>query len=155
MKMTINRSFYIRIAAIVVVILIGVWMFFIGKQHTILIDNNKTGDIKALDEVYVQIDKQPEMVLYSRMRDQFVVTGQSHTLKITYVDENWNEVTIEKKLDIPLGENMMLLSIPYLVANQDSPQEEWLTHFESLAVSVDTGASEEIVTDETAAFADF
>ncbi len=149
-----KKQLLIRIAFVLVLILIGVWMFFIGKQHTLLIDNKTVGDIKALDAVYVTVDKGDEIEVLKRMRDQSLVTGQSHKITITYTDSNWNEVTIEKKINIPLNENMMLLSVPVLLSNPDAPQSEWLTHFESLAVTVDQD-SEDVVLDETAGLSDF
>ncbi len=149
-----KKQLLIRIAFVLVLILIGVWMFFIGKQHTLLIDNKTVGDIKALDAVYVTVDKGDEIEVLKRMRDQSLVTGQSHKITITYTDSNWNEVTIEKKINIPLNENMMLLSVPVLLSNPDAPQSEWLTHFESLAVTVEQ-SSEDVVLDETAGLSDF
>lgn len=153
--MKIGRSFYIRIAAIVLVILLGVLMFFIGKQHTILLDNNKFEDIKALDEVTVAIDGVEGLPIYSRMRDQSIVTGQRHTIAVTYVDSNWEEHTFERDIKIPVGENMMILYLPYLVANPDSPQEEWLKHFESQAIVAEDPSADEVVLDDSASLMAF
>ncbi len=150
-----KRSFWIRVAVIALLIALGVWMFFIGKQHTILLDNNRSGDYRPLDEVAVSIDGSEPLDIWSRMRDQMIVTGQGHTLTVTYVDDNWQEQTITRELDIPVGEVYMLLSLPYLINNPDSPQEEWLTHFESQAVAVTSDEGSDIVTDETAAFSSF
>ncbi len=153
--MKLGRSFYIRIAAIVLVILLGVLMFFIGKQHTILLDNNKYEDIKALDEVTVAIDGVEGLPIYSRMRDQAVVTGQRHTIAVTYVDSNWEEHTFERDIKIPVGENMMILYLPYLVENPDSPQEEWLKHFESQAIVAEDASANEVVLDDSASLMAF
>ena len=153
--MKIGRSFYIRIAAIVLVILLGVLMFFIGKQHTILLDNNKFEDIKALDEVTVAIDGVEGLPIYSRMRDQSIVTGQRHTIAVTYVDSNWEEHTFERDIKIPVGENMMILYLPYLVANPDAPQEEWLKHFESQAIVAEAPSADEVVLDDSASLMAF
>lgn len=152
--MKIGRSFYIRIAAIILIILLGVLMFFIGKQHTILLDNNKVGDIRALDEVTVTIDGVEGLPIYSRMRDQAIVTGQGHKLAVTYVDSSWEEHTIEREIKIPLSENMVIIYLPYLVENPDSPQEEWLQHFESQAI-VSSPADDEVVTSDDAMLMDF
>lgn len=150
-----KRRLIIRIAFVLLLILLGVWMFFIGKQHTLLLDNMTVGDYRALDLVYVSVDGGDELELTRRMRDQAIVTSQSHRVSITYTDSSWNEVTIEKKIKFPLNENMMLLSIPTLIANPDAPQEVWLTHFESMAVTVDDSSSDVVVTDETAGLSDF
>ena len=146
MKLTFNRTFFIRLTAIVLVILLAVWMFFIGKQHTILLDNKTVGDFKALSEVEVQVDKQEALFLMPRDRDQAIVTAQKHKVVIKYTDSSWNEVEIVKTVKLPLSDSMMLLSIPTLVANPDAPQSEWLTHFE---IQVTPPEKDEVViTDE-------
>lgn len=154
MKIRIGRSFFIRIAAIIVLILIGVWMFFIGKQHTILLDNNTNGDYRALSEVEVIIDGGQGLDLYSRMRDQTRVMGQKHEIQLVY-ESNGETVTLTKTIHIPVGEVYMLLSIPYLVNNPDAPQDEWLTHFESMATTTTQDTSNEVVLDEMAGFDSF
>jgi hypothetical protein len=148
MKITLNRTFYIRAVAIILVILLGVLMFFIGKQHTILLDNKTVGSFKALSEVEVQVDKQDKLFLAPRDRDQAVVTAQGHKVTIKYTDASWNEVTITKKLHLPVGESMMLLSIPTLVSDPDAPQDVWLTHFE-VAPPTPSAADEAVITDDT------
>ena len=153
--MKLGRSFYIRIAAIVLVILLGVLMFFIGKQHTILLDNKKYDDIKALDEGTVASAGVVGLPIYSRMSDEAVVTGQRHTIAVTYVDSNWEEHTFERDIKIPVGENMMILYLPYLVANPDSPQEEWLKHFESQAIVAEDASANEVVLDDSASLMAF
>ena len=146
MKLTFNRTFFIRLTAIVLVILLAVWMFFIGKQHTILLDNKTVGDFKALSEVEVQVDKQEALFLMPRDRDQAIVTAQKHRVVIKYTDSSWNEVEIVKTVKLPLSDSMMLLSIPTLVANPEAEQSEWLTHFE---IQVTPPEKDEVViTDE-------
>lgn len=146
MKLTFNRTFFIRLTAIVLVILLAVWMFFIGKQHTILLDNKTVGDFKALSEVEVQVDKQEALFLMPRDRDQAIVTAQKHKVVIKYTDSSWNEVEIVKTVKLPLSDSMMLLSIPTLVANPQAEQSEWLTHFE---IQVTPPEKDEVViTDE-------
>jgi len=146
MKLTFNRTFFIRLTAIVLVILLAVWMFFIGKQHTILLDNKTVGDFKALSEVEVQVDKQEALFLMPRDRDQAIVTAQKHKVVIKYTDSSWNEVEIVKTVKLPLSDSMMLLSIPTLVANPEAEQSEWLTHFE---IQVTPPEKDEVViTDE-------
>ncbi|NLZ67832.1 MAG: hypothetical protein GX903_02370 [Spirochaetales bacterium] len=146
MKLTFNRTFFIRLTAIVLVILLAVWMFFIGKQHTILLDNKTVGDFKALSEVEVQVDKQEALFLMPRDRDQAIVTAQKHKVVIKYTDSSWNEVEIVKTVKLPLMDSMMLLSIPTLVANPEAEQSEWLTHFE---IQVTPPEKDEVViTDE-------
>lgn len=89
------------------------------------------------------------------MRDQAVITGQSHTISVTYVDSSWEEHTFERDIKIPVNENMMILYLSYLVANPDAPQEEWLKHFESQAIVSEDSSSSEVVLDESAGLMGF
>lgn len=129
MKIEFNKTFYIRLAAIIIVLLIAIWMFFIGKQHTILLDNKTVDNFKALSEVEVSVDKLEKLYLLPRDRDQAIVTGQTHKVYVKYTDASWNEIEIVRKIKLPLGESMMLFSIPVFVADPDAPQDTYLTPF--------------------------
>ena len=155
--MKLGRSFYIRIAAIVLVILLGVLMFFIGKQHTILIDNNRAGDIKALDYFEVSVDGSPLLDMAPMLREQFVVTGQKHTITIQWEDEASGQMlAVNVNVRIPLGQDMMLMSVPTFMADMQQPQSVWLTPFESMATpSSSDPADNTVVLDDTASFSSF
>lgn len=142
-----NRRIWVRLLALILVLVLAIIMFHVGKQHTILMDNKTAGDFKALDTVVVQIDKLGEMELLKRDRDQYVVTGQKHKLVVKYTDSNWTDQVIEKTLHLPLNDSMLLLSIPTLVNNPEAPQSEWLTHFELKVVETDKN-TDVVVTDE-------
>ena len=147
-KLKLSRQFWIRLVAVLLIVLLGVVMYHVGKQHFILVDNKTVGDYKALQSVIVTVDKEEGLELTPRVREEVEVMGQSHKLTVTWTDRNWEEHTIEKKITLPIGELYMLLSVPYLVNDPDSPQEEWLTHFESLAVDTSETADDQVVTDE-------
>lgn len=146
-----KRTLFIRIGFVLILVLIGVLMFFIGKGHTIIIDNRSVGEINALSVAYFSIDGGDELEMPRRMRDQVEVTGQSHKIKVTYTDSSFKEQTIEKKVKLPLNDTMMILSIPTLVNDPSAPQETWLYHFVSEATTVDdANLTNEVVTDDMA-----
>ncbi|NCC65396.1 MAG: hypothetical protein EOM15_12150 [Spirochaetia bacterium] len=153
MKLVINRRFWIRLAALCVVLIFSVFLFFIGRQHTILVDNkaitiNDT-EYQALQLVEVQINKQPALELAARDRDKFEATGQKHTVVITYTDRNWEEQVIVRSFKVPLMQDMLLLSIPALVGNPDSEQSLWLEMYELPSYAMTAQPVEEpVVTDE-------
>lgn len=154
--MKIPRRLWLRAAAVVLLILIGVLMFFIGRQHSILVDN-KTIEIdgvtyKALDLCEVSIDGSAPEELVPRDRIQVNVMGQSHKLVVTYTDEFWEEKRVEIRFRTPVPEEMMLMSIP-AVANGLSV-DKFLTHFELQAITVDQIEQGETISidDDTAAF---
>lgn len=146
-----RKCLVVRLIAIVLVIALAVLMFLIGRQHTILVDDKTImladgTEIKALSTVEVRIDKQEQMELAARDRDQYVVTGQRHTITVAYTDSQWDEHTFSREFEVPIGLDMVIISIPTLVARQDAPAGEWLSEYETPKVVVKQ--EEEVVTSE-------
>jgi len=151
-----RKRLLVRTIAIVAVIALALWMYFIGRQHTILVDNKTVtladgSEIKALSTVVVRVDKQDEMELAARDRDQYIVMAQRHTITITYTDDQWEEHTFSRTFSVPVGLDMVIISIPTLVAHQDAPQSEWLTEYvaPTAVVRQDAQAEEVITTEDT------
>jgi len=144
-----------RLIAIVVVLLFAMVLFFIGKQHTVLLDNKTITvngeEIKALKMVEVQVNKLESLEFVPRDRDKVEVTRQKHTITISYTDENWEEISITRKFTLPLMEEMVIISIPTLAANPDAPQSVWLEKYELPTYAVQAAPEDEVVvTDDLA-----
>ncbi|NBK21318.1 MAG: hypothetical protein EOM68_04750 [Spirochaetia bacterium] len=155
MKITFGRTFLMRLIAIVVVLLLAVMLFFIGKQHTVLLDNKTLTvngeEIKALKMVEVQVNKLEALEFVPRDRDKVDVTRQKHTITVSYTDADWNEISITRKFTLPLMEEMSIISIPVLVANPNAPQSVWLEKYELPTFAVQAAPEDEvIVTDDFA-----
>lgn len=154
--MKLGRKFFIRIAAVLIIIIIGVVMFFIGKEHTILIDNFSQGDYKALDYFEVSVDGSPILDMSRMMREQFTVTGQKHTVLIQWEDEASGQMlAVTFKITVPLMQDMMLLSVPTFMADMNQSQSVWLTPFEPQVVVSSSAEDNAVVTDDTASFSSF
>ncbi len=154
--MKLGRKFFIRIAAVLIIIIIGVVMFFIGKEHTILIDNFSQGDYKALDYFEVSVDGSPILDMSRMMREQFTVTGQKHTVLIQWEDEASGQMlAVTFKITVPLMQDMVLLSVPTFMADMNQPQSVWLTPFEPQVVVSSSAEDNAVVTDDTASFSSF
>ena len=154
--MKLGRKFFIRIAAVLVIVIIGVVMFFIGKEHTILIDNFSQGDYKALDYFEVSVDGSPILDMSRMMREQFTVTGQKHTVLIQWEDEASGQMlAVTFKITVPLMQDMVLLSVPTFMADMNQPQSVWLTPFEPQVVVSSSAEDNAVVTDDTASFSSF
>ena len=156
MNVHFDRRFIIRTVAIVLVLLFGVLMYFMGRQHTILFDNKTVTvdgqELRALQLVEVQVDNLEVLELAARDRDKAVVTRQSHQITITYTDSDWNDISFTRKFKVPVGEDMSIISIPTLVADPDAPQSLWLTRYELPKLAVAPAPEEtEIVTDDLSA----
>lgn len=153
MKLNLKRTFWFRLAAIGLVLIFAVFLFFIGKQHTVLLDNKTVtvngAEIRALQLVEIKIDKLDSMELAARDRDKEEVTGQKHKVTIIYTDSNWEEHTLQRTFKVPVMQDMILLSIPTLVANPEADQALWLENYELPTFAVTAEQTEEtVVTDD-------
>jgi hypothetical protein len=110
---TMTRRLLVRGSLIVVYLGIMMMAFVFGKGHTILLDNKDSGDgsVKAFENVTVTVDGQEPTELASGDRDMAKVRAQWHTIKLDI-----NGQIVEKKITVPLGTNVLLLSLPKLVA---------------------------------------
>lgn len=138
-----DRTFWIRVAAVIVVILVAIVMYVIGKQHNVYVDNKDQGSYKAFSFCEVTIDSQESLQLAKRDRDVFTVVNQGH--KFT-VEANGESRTV--KLNIPLQMKNVLINIPAFMAG--APQSEWMSEF--IIETVAPAADETVVTDDTAVF---
>ena len=62
------------------------------------------------------VDRQEALELYAGDRDKAMVIGQVHTVSIEVIADG---TKIERKIRLPLGEEMLLLSIPKLAAGRE------------------------------------
>ncbi len=155
MSIAFNRKTWIRLAAIVVILAFAVFLFLIGRQHTVLVDNktltvNGT-EVKALQLVEVQVNKLDALELAARDRDKFEVTGQTHKVTVVYTDSNWEEHEITRKFKVPLMQDMVMILVPVLVADAQADQSLWLENYEPPTYAVTAApADETVVTDDLA-----
>ncbi|MGI6433067.1 MAG: DUF6672 family protein [Sphaerochaetaceae bacterium] len=128
---SVKRRTLFQVATILFLILLAALMFLIGKQHTLLLDNQtielNQKSYQALSLVEVAVDKQPFLELAARDRDKALVKGQRHTITVRYTDKAFEEHVITKKVKLSLFDDMLLISIPALVAQQE--QEVWMQLF--------------------------
>ena len=124
-----RRSLIQRSAAICGLLLLSVYLFYIGKGHTLLIDTNALvlGDkeYRSAETVSVSIDGKPEEMLGRAERVMVTVGGPSHTIVIEVV--SGAEKKVEKKLSIPTFLDMAVVSVPAILG--DAPETHWVTRF--------------------------
>ena len=130
-----NLSFFVRLGVIVVIILIALFLYSYGKQHTIYIDN-RTIEIdgtsyRALDWAEVSVDGGSSAEYSPRTRRQETVMRQKHTIHVVYEDKNFNEITFDAEFSIPINESQIVLSLPALIAGLDESQ--YLSEFVPMA----------------------
>jgi hypothetical protein len=112
---TFARRLIVRAALLAAAVGLAALFFVTGKGHTLLIDNKdaEDGSVRAIDGVMVSVDRQEALELYRGDRDKAVVKGQAHTISIEVIADG---TKIRKKIRLPIGREMLLLSVPKLAA---------------------------------------
>jgi len=115
-KKTSIRRLLIRLALVVVYAGLVMLTFVLGKGHSLIIDNKDLADgtlTAAMDGNMVSIDGREASEVYPGDRIMETVKGQTHTVAI---EDMSGGNRIERTITLPLGEDMLLVSIPKLIA---------------------------------------
>lgn len=155
MKKASARSIIFKAAALLILIVIAVVMFIIGRGHTVYIDN-KTLDYegetyKAFNRVNVYVNAERIGKLASRERGKSTNIGQSFTMTIEVTREKGNDPETYENLEFKLPYNWdgIVINVPGYLNNL--PQEAWMTEF--VSQTTEAPAEEEDNTDELDEFA--
>jgi hypothetical protein len=113
-----------RIAALCLILLFSAWLFYIGREHQVFLDNKtiESGgqSFRALPFVRVSVAGKPPVELMPRDRDVAAATGPRFTVKVEVMDEFGEDVekVIEKDLTPGFSGDLML-SLPLLAAGRN------------------------------------
>jgi hypothetical protein len=115
---TFPRRLIVRAVLLAAFVGLAALAFVTGKGHTLLIDNKdaEDGSAQAIDGVMVSVDRQEALELYRGDRDKAMVSGQAHTISIEVIADG---TKIRKKIRLPIGREMLLLSVPKLAAGRE------------------------------------
>ena len=98
---------------------LGVWLFYIGREHQIFLDNKTFGEYKALEQVNVSINGGRAVELMSRERDMKKAVGPTFELKAEVFDEDGEIVnTITRTLTLGCSKDVMI-SLPALAGGAE------------------------------------
>ena len=129
-KEIFNIRFFVRLACILLIIALAIFLYFYGKQRTVYIDNwsaeiNGTR-YSAEDWALVSVDGGETTEFAPRMRIGVPLRGRTHTIKVTYDDRSYNEIELPE-VEFTVEYDTSLLSIPALVAGV--PVEDCISEF--------------------------
>jgi hypothetical protein len=136
------KRIMIRSALALLYVALLALMLVTGKRHTILIDNkaDPNGAYGAINGMSVQIDTLESAEYYPGDRDKAVVKGQRHHIKIELFDD---EKVIERDFRLPLNQDMVLLSVPKLVAGIEPYIEPFTVQLEQAGMDQTANQSQE------------
>ena len=128
MKMSLS-SLVQRAGVVVGLIVLSVYLFYIGKGHTLLVDTNAVTidgkELASAELISVAIDgKEPEEM---GRAERIIVNlaGPSHTIVISVV--SGDEKKVEKAFRLPTFIDSPLLSIPAILGG--APEAHWVKTF--------------------------
>ena len=98
-----------RIILIGVLFALGFWLFWIGREHQIFLDNKTLGEFKALEQVNVSINGERAIELMARERDMRKAVGPKFELRAEVFDENGDIVnTITRTIEPGCSKDIMI-----------------------------------------------
>lgn len=124
-----KKRLIIRIVLLAALILLCFGLYYIGKEHEVLLDNKTVTiagkEYAAIPYMTLVVDgnEEKEMEFYADDRDVVKLQGPSHKLLIKVIDEQSEKVlkTVEK--DINLGTvSTVMLSLPAIVDGAENPE---------------------------------
>jgi hypothetical protein len=136
-----RRRFVIRLALAALWIGLGVLLFVMNRGHTLLIDNQNTGNLRASDLIRVTLDRGKPVEFFRGDRDIFRVGGGRHRLRVEYTD---GTPPYENTFTLPLGPDMFLLSIPRMTSGAGNAIEVFYRQPESRNVEEEESVETEL-----------
>ena len=110
---------YQRLIVIAGLVALGFWLFYIGREHQIFLDNKAVNDVKPLEQVNVSINGGEVAELMPRDRDMRKVVGPEFELKAEILDADGETVnTITRKIVIGCSKDIMI-SLPILAGGSE------------------------------------
>jgi len=135
-----GRRLIIRIAAVLLLIVIGFVMSIIGRGHTIYLDNRALDyngqTYKAPYKVTIYVGDEQLTKLYDKERGSTTCLGQTFTVTLEVMEtKNGAEETQTYKIPVPKNMDGVIINIPGYLAGL--PEEAYLSEFVA-ASSVET-----------------
>lgn len=117
-----KKRLVIRVVLLALIVAFGFLLFYIGKQHEVLLDNKEVEiagkSYKAPEYMVVTIngDEEKSMEFYPDDRDVVKLDGPTHSIKVAVVNEDTEEVikTVERSFNFGRTSALMI-SLPALL----------------------------------------
>ena len=129
---TTKRSWLIRIAFVLVLVLVAVLMLRIGRGHTVYFDNralDKDGQsVAAPYKITVYVNGEQISKLYDKERCMVTNIGDSLELTVEVMQQKGGSETTETyKLTLPHSVDSVIINLPAYMAGL--PEEAYLEEF--------------------------
>lgn len=127
----ISRRFIQRSCLLLCFVALSVYLFYIGKGHTLLIDTNAVTingkELRSPNEIEVSIDGKTPESMGRAERILVLVGGPQHQITIEVISDS--DKKVEKQFTVPTFMDSAIVSVPAILG--DAPPEYWVTTFTS------------------------
>ena len=112
-----------RTAVVLLIIALGTWLFYIGREHQIFLDNKSITrgeqSFKAFEQVNVSVNNGNKIELLARDRDMATAVGPSFVLRVEILDSLGGDVAKVIEVEVrPEFNRDMLINILLLAAGR-------------------------------------
>ena len=146
-----TKTLLIRIITVVFFVALAVLMYFLGRGHTVYIDNKKleyngeTYDTPYKVCVYVGDERVAK--LYDKERGMATWIGQNFEMTLEITQEKGGDETTETyQITLPYNMDGIVINLPGFLAGLD--QDAYITEFVPVATEETTTEEEELPGDE-------
>lgn len=108
-----------RLVLLAGLIALGVWLFFIGREHNIYLDNRTMGEHKALEQVNVSINNGKVSELLPRDRDVRKVVGIKFEVKAEVFDDKGEITNTITRTIYPKCSKDIMINLPAMAAGDE------------------------------------
>ena len=109
-----------RLIVLAALIALGIWLFFIGREHQIYLDNHALDEYKALEQVNISVNGGEVIELMARDRDMRKAVGIKFELKAEVFDENGEIVNTIMKTIEPKCSKDIMINFPALAGGAEN-----------------------------------
>lgn len=124
-----SRSLVQRSCVLLGFIALSIYLFYIGKGHSLLIDTNAVTidgkELRSPETIEVSIDGKPAESMGRAERILVLVGGPQHRITIEVV--SGDDKKVEKQFTIPTFMDSAIVSVPAILG--DAPPEFWVSTF--------------------------
>ena len=146
-----TKTLLIRIITVVFFVALAVLMYFLGRGHTVYIDNKKleyngeTYDTPYKVCVYVNDERVAK--LYDKERGMATWIGQNFEMTLEITQEKGGDETTETyQITLPYNMDGIVINLPGFLAGLD--QDAYITEFVPVATEETTTEDEQLPGDE-------
>lgn len=108
-----------RLVVLAALIALGFWLFLIGREHNIYLDNRTMGEHKALEQVNVSVNNGKVSELLPRDRDVRKIVGIEFTVKAEVFDDKGEIINTITKTIYPKCSKDIMINLPAMAAGDE------------------------------------